>query len=140
MNLVARPVFSPSTVRRSVISPAHVEAAATFRTNAQLSAPGSVGGNFNWHYVKKYYFSDPATYPIILIICGAVTMLTFASARQLKGNPDVRFDKHERALLIQDNDDEGEKHYDNALRRHAAQEGSTRVGWFMKALSSKKDD
>jgi len=48
------------------------------------------------------YLNDPATYPIIIIISGALVMAGAVGLRCLFTNPDVRIGKTKRSQLIRD--------------------------------------
>ena len=89
---------------------------------------------------RKNWLSDSATYPIMLIIGAACSMVILAGGRTLLFNPDVHFEKGERMDMLSNNDEEGESHYGHALRRYAMNtEGATqpmyrlnKAGWESK--------
>lgn len=103
-----------------------------------LQMQQGAGRRGGWAGFKRDWLSDSATYPIILIISGAVTMLTLAGARQMRGNPDVRFDKYDRTQLMDDDDSVGEAHYKHFLRAHAADKNAARVSHLFNPFESKE--
>ena len=69
-------------------TPAFVKAK---RANAKNSA------NF-----KTNWLSDPATYPILFVMGGALTLLVGVSASCLMYNPDVQIDAKRRGSILRD--------------------------------------
>lgn len=55
----------------------------------------------------KRWFSDPAAWPIIGVISGAVLLCAGASGRYLFKSPDVQWNKTQRGLPLRENMDEG---------------------------------
>ncbi|KAJ8604846.1 hypothetical protein CTAYLR_001066 [Chrysophaeum taylorii] len=51
---------------------------------------------------KESWLSDPATYPILIIISGAMCFCTAVGLRCLFTNPDVRINKTKRSQIIRD--------------------------------------
>lgn len=79
-------------------------------------ASAAKSGFRNSYYYKRY-LSDPATYPLFVIIGGAAGLVAFAGLRTLRGHPDIYIDKTNRQSIIRDNHGEGEAHRDNVVRR-----------------------
>ena len=57
----------------------------------------------------NHWLSDPSTYPIILVMAGALSILTVASVNTLLREPDVCFNKAHRSEMIRSNFDEGSR-------------------------------
>jgi len=72
-----------------------------------------------WQVFKKNWLADPATYPVIIVMAGAVSLCTFFSARTLFTHPDVYMNPERRRMILRpDNSEQVEKYMDNWVKRH----------------------
>jgi hypothetical protein len=91
-----------------------------------------------WQSIKKHWLSDSATYPIILVMAGAMTLCTYFSARTFFSHPDVYLNKNKRKSIIRDNLHEVKDHQNNFLRVHTVNKEPIIFGSINNALLKRK--